>query len=113
MSAQMAFGLMITSVLVSSVSQILLKKGASLRHDSLLKEYLNPWVISGYILMIVSTFCVIFAYRGMNFKNGPVIESLGYVLVMILSWFFFKEKVGWNKLTGYALIVVGVAVFYL
>ena len=37
----------ILSVTIASVSQILLKKGAMIKHDSFIKEYMNIWVISG------------------------------------------------------------------
>ena len=65
------------AVFVSASSQMLLKKAASIKYDSVVREYLNPWVISGYALMIISTLCVIFAYRGVAYKNGAIIESLG------------------------------------
>lgn len=104
---------MLAAVIISSLSQMLLKKSAGLKHASFLKEYLNPWVIAGYGMMVLSTLATILAYRGMDYKNGPIIESLGYILVMILSYVFFKERIGKRKLIGYGLILVGVIVFYI
>ena len=101
------------AVIVSSASQMLLKKGATKQYDSVIHEYLNPWVISGYGLMILSTLCVIFAYRGVAYKNGAIIESLGYLLIMFLSRFFFGEKITKKKLIGNLVILAGVLVFYL
>lgn len=101
------------AVIVSSASQMLLKKGATKQYDSVIHEYLNPWVISGYGLMILSTLCVIFAYRGVAYKNGAIIESLGYLLIMFLSRFFFGEKITKKKLIGNLIILAGVLVFYL
>ncbi len=101
------------AVIVSSSSQMLLKKGATIQYDSLLKEYLNPWVISGYGLMVLSTLFVIFAYRGVDYKNGAIIESLGYLLIMVLGRLFFSEKITKRKLLGNLLILCGVLVFYL
>lgn len=101
------------AVFISSVSQIMLKKGATKKYESVIREYLNHWVISGYALMILSMLCVVFAYRGVAYKNGAIIESLGYILVMVLSYFFFHEKISKKKLIGYALLLVGVIVFYL
>ncbi len=106
------FLFMFLSVILSSVSQILLKISARKEHESLLKEYLNPFVIMGYVLLGAATLTTIAAYQGMDFKNGPVIESLGYVLVMILSFLILKEKVSAVKLIGYGLIILGVVVFY-
>ena len=100
-------------VIVSSASQMLLKKGATKKYDSVILEYLNPWVISGYGLMVLSTLCVIFAYRGVAYKNGAIIESLGYLLIMFLSRLFFGEKITKKKLIGNLVILAGVLVFYL
>ena len=55
------------AVLLSSVSQMLLKKSAGKEHKSVIFEYLNPWVISGYFLLAASTICVIFAFKGVGF----------------------------------------------
>ena len=101
------------AVLVSAASQMFLKKAAQKKYDSFIKEYLNVWVIIGYALMLVSTLCVIYAYKGVDYKNGPIIESLGYSLIMILGRVFYNEKITKNKLIGNALILLGVIVFYL
>ena len=74
---------LIGSVLVAAVSQVLLKKGALHHYDSWIREYLNPWVITGYILMFGSVFLSIMGLRGVDFFNAPVIDSLGYVLVPV------------------------------
>lgn len=104
---------MFMAVIVSAASQMLLKKGASIKFDSVIREYLNPWVISGYGLMVVSTLCVIFAYRGLDYKNGAIIESLSYILIMVLSRVIFSEKITKKKLLGNLIILAGVLVFYL
>lgn len=104
---------MILSVVISSFSQMLLKKAAETKYENSIREYLNVWVISGYILMVLSTLCVIYAYKGIEFKNGAVIESLGYILVMLLSRVFFNEKITKPKLIGNIIILFGIFIFYL
>ncbi len=104
---------MILAVIVSSFSQILLKKSAREKHESILKEYLNAYVLIGYGMMVASTLLIIAAYHGLDYKNGPIIEALGYILVMLLSYAFFKERVGIKKIIGYSMILIGVIVFYL
>lgn len=105
--------LLIVSVVIASFSQILLKKSAKVQYQSLLKEYLNVFVISGYGMMVISTIMTILAYRGIEYKNGPVIESVGYILIMILSYIFFKEKMTKRKVLGNILILLGIFVFYM
>lgn len=105
--------LYLISVTIAAFSQLLLKKSANRTHESLLKEYLNPYVIGGYGLLVMSMLLTIDAYRGLAYKNGPIIESLGYVLVMLLSGIFLKEKITARKIAGTALILAGILVFYL
>ena len=101
------------AVVLSSFSQMLLKKAAQIKYENVIKEYLNPWVISGYFLLAASTICVIFAFKGVDFKNGPVIESLGFPLVMLLGRLFYREKLTKNKLIGMGLIMLGVVIYYI
>ena len=109
----LSFWLYIFSVTIASLSQLLLKKSATKKHGSFLREYLNPYVISGYGLLFLSMFLTVLAFRGMDYKNGPVIESLGYVLVLFLSRVFFGEKLSVKKLAGTVFILAGIMVFYL
>lgn len=102
----------IISVMIASFSQILLKKGAMIKHDSFIKEYLNPHVIIGYLMMFGSVFLTMIVYRGMDFMNVPVIEAIGYVLVPVLSYFFFREKLSRKKVLGIGCILVGILIYY-
>ena len=56
--------------------------------------------------MVLATLCTIYAYSGMQYKNGPVIESF-------LSFAFFKEPITWKKAFGNALVIIGIIVFYI
>lgn len=108
-----SFYLYVFSVLIASLSQLLLKKSASRSYDSFWREYLNLYVAAGYGLLFLSMLLTIFAYRGMDYKNGPVIESLGYVLVLLLGRLFFGEHLTKKKMIGTLCILTGMIVFYL
>lgn len=103
--------IMLLSVTVASFSQILLKKSALKKYDSFLKEYLNPYVIIGYGMLFGSMVLTIIAYSGLEFKIVPVMESVGYIIVMVLSLVFFKEKITAKKALGTLLILAGVIIF--
>lgn len=103
---------MLLSVCVASFSQVLLKKSTFQTYDNVIREYVNPWVISGYAMLVVSMLISIYAYSGVDYKNGPVMESLGNVFVPVLSWFFFKERLSARKIMGIACIMLGIFVFY-
>lgn len=100
-------------VLVSSVAQILLKNSAQIERESFVKEYLNKLVVTGYLMLFASMCIGIVAYRVVPLKYGAIIESLGYVFVMLLSAFFLKEKITRKKLIGNLIIILGVIVFSL
>ncbi len=105
--------ILILSVLIASFSQILLKKSAEKTYDSFLKEYLNPYVILGYGMMFVSMFLTIIAYAGMEFTGVQIVEATGYIMVLILSYFFFHEKISKRKVLGMLFVFAGIAVYYL
>lgn len=105
--------LLVLAVLVSSVSQIILKKSASKTYNSIFREYFNLYVITGYGLMVVSTVLVILGLRGVPYKNEPIIESLGYIFVMILSNLILGEKITRKKIIGNLLILSGIIIYYL
>lgn len=105
--------ILIVSVFIASCSQIILKTSAGEEHKNLWKEYLNIGVMTGYGMMVLSTILTILAFRGLEYKYGPVIESLGYVFVMILGNLFLKEKITKKKLVGNGLILMGILIFNL
>ncbi len=110
----MYFIIVILSVLIASIAQMLLKKGATLPHESLIGEYLNRWVIGGYALLGLSLVANIFAMsRGVQVKEVSIIESLSYLFVPLLSLLFFKEQVGWRKMGAIVIIMIGIVVFFL
>lgn len=106
------YALGILSVTIASFSQILLKKGAMKQYDTFIREYLNVFVIGGYLLMFGSVFLTMIVYRGMDFMNVPVLESIGYVLVPVLSYFFLKEKMTRKKILGILFILAGILIYY-
>lgn len=105
--------ILVLSVFIASCSQIILKSSAGQEHENMLKEYLNVRVVTGYGMMVLSTILTIIAFRGLEYKYGPVIESLGYVFVMVLGNLYLKEKITKKKLAGNALILLGIFIFNL
>ena len=112
MVSRFAFA-MCLSVVIASISQVLLKKSTFNTYDTVVRESLNPYVISGYGLLFLSMLLTVYAYSGMDYKNGPVIESLGNVIVLLLGYFVFGERISLRKMAGIACIMAGIVVFYL
>lgn len=109
----LAICIMIGSVTLSCLAQVLLKKSAGKPHSSALTEYVNPYVICGYGMIFCSMLISILIFRFVDYKNGPLIETLGIVIVTILSRLFFREKITLRKLIGGTCIIAGILIFYL
>ena len=104
---------MILAEFIASSSQMLLKKSAEKSYASVIKEYLNVFVIVGYSLLLVSMVISIFCYDGLGYMGTVVMEPISYVFVLILSRIVFKEKISKRKIVGMSLIICGIAVFFL
>ncbi len=104
-------GVFLCSVLISSISQILLKKSADRTYDSRLKEYLNPLVIIAYGMFFCSMMITMYCYKYVDVSAGPIFESAGYIFVGVLGYIFLKEKFTAKKIIGMLLIMIGIVVF--
>lgn len=114
LQGMMYYLLVVFSVLAAAGAQMLLKQGARKEYPSFLRQYLNPWVISGYGIMGASLLLNIFCLsHGVQVKEVSIIESLSYLFVPVLSWFFFKESITWRKAGAIAVIMAGVVVFFI
>ena len=102
---------MIVSVFIASIAQILLKISAGRTYSSRLKEYLNPYVVTGYGLMLISTVLTMLALRTLPLSWSPVLESLSYLFVGIMGYFILKERFSRRKLTGIIIILAGIMIF--
>ena len=99
--------------LLASVSQILLKKSSGREYPNFIRQYLNVLVIGGYGLLVISMFVAIVCYGHMPYMYVVIMEPVGYILVMFLSRFVFKEQITRNKVMGMLLILSGILIFYL
>ena len=81
------------------------------KHDSVIKEYLNPLVIFAYVLFVGTTFLSIIAYRGIPLSMGPILEATSYIYVTIFGVTIFKEKINLQKIIALGLIIGGIVVY--
>lgn len=95
---------------LAAVSQIFLKKSAGKAHRGILGEYLNGYVITGYALLLLSLLMNMWAYQGMEYRFGPVINASSYVFVLILGRLFLHEKITAKKLWGNVVIILGILI---
>ena len=101
------------AVFVASLSQILLKQSAQMEHKNLIFKFLNWRVILGYALLLGTTVINVFAYRGVELKVTPMIESTGIIWVTILAAFILGEKPTKRSILSILVTVIGIIVFSL
>ena len=102
--------LFLVSVLIASFSQVLLKKSANKKYERTIDEYKNKTVLFAYVLFVLSTLLTMFAYRGVNLSLGPMLESVGFVYVAIMSNLMLKEKITKKQVMAICLIMLGIIV---
>lgn len=105
--------LFLTSVFLSSVSQVMLKKAAQKEYTSHLQEYLNPLVIFAYAIFFATTLIGVVAYKVIPISMGPVLEATSYFYVTIFGVTLFGEKINTKKVAALGMIVIGILVYAL
>ena len=105
--------IMLSSVLVSCISQVILKKSSQKKRESFIKEYLNFPTIFAYSLFFFATLISIFAYKVIPLTLGVVLDSASYIFITIFGVIIFKEKTNKMKLLAILMIVSGIIVYSL
>ena len=105
--------LVILAVFAAAGAQVLLKRGAMKEYTPFWKQYVNPWVISGYAIMGMSLLLNVFCMgHGVQAKEVSALESLSYLFVPLLSFLSFKENITWRKVCAIVVIMTGIVVFF-
>lgn len=101
-------------VFLCACSQLLLKKSAERVHSCWIASILNWRVILAYGIFFGSLFVNITAMQhGVELKSIPIIESLGYIFVPLLSFLVLKEKLSKRTIASMLFILIGVIIFNL
>ncbi len=103
----------ISGVIISAFAQVLLKKSADTKKENVIKEYLNIKTICSYSIFFIATLCSVFAYKYLPLSYGPILGTLEYIFVAILSYLFLKEKIKIKKLIGLLVVLIGVFIYSL
>lgn len=105
--------LMVFAVFISSVSQIILKKSANKTYKNIFYEYFNAPVIISYTVFVLATLINVVCLRWVPLSYAPIIESTGYIFILMLGKIFLKEKISKQKLFGVGIIILGIIIFAL
>lgn len=69
---------------------------------------LDFWVISSFFSALLASFTWIAALTKFDLSFAYPFTSIAFVLILILSYYFFDEPLSWQKITGTFLIVIGI-----
>ncbi len=113
-----SFALVLTGVLLNAAAQLLLKAGVKdlgviqLTPATLwsagLKLALEPHILGGLTCYVISVVVWILALSRVQVSIAYPMLSLGYVVTSFIAWAFMGEAVNAMRLTGIAVIIVGV-----
>ena len=105
--------LMLLSAAITAFSQVILKISANKKHNGLIFEYINPYVLFSYMCYFGVLVLNVFIYTKIDYRFGVVINSMSSVLVMILSRVLLHEVITKRRICGNVLVVIGILVFTL
>lgn len=108
----MPIAIFVIGVALAAVGQVLMKKGAT-RGRSLVRSFFDPFVITGYALMLVSTVTSTIALKVLPLKLTVALLPLGYIVVVLLSVVLLGERMQRHHVWGMLIILAGVVIFNL
>ena len=103
---------MLASVVLGTFGQIAFKYGAMQMAEqpaTTLLDNLKLPIVVGVALYGSSTILYILALRKLELSFAYPLISIGYVLVLIASYFLFNESISWLRIGGVALILAGIS----
>ena len=103
--------LALVGVLVSAISQVILKKSANKHYDSFIAEYLNPYVIVAYSLFVGATLLSTIAFKAIPLSMGPIIDATGYFYVTLFGLTIFHEHMSKKKFIALLVIIAGIIIY--
>ena len=74
----------------------------------LLKLFLDPFILSGFVSAFVASLCWMAAMTKFELSYAYPFMGLTFVVVFVSSVFLFSESVTLYKVLGLALIVLGI-----
>jgi multidrug transporter EmrE-like cation transporter len=113
-----SFSLVLTGVLLNAAAQLLLKAGVkdvgviqltpATIFNAGLKLALEPHILGGLTCYVISVVVWILALSRVQVSIAYPMLSLGYVVTAVIAWGFMGETVNAMRMSGIAVIIVGV-----
>ena len=99
---------------IAALSQIILKTGARKKmNGSKFLFFVNIYTVIGYFLMLAVTVINLYVFKYLDLKYALIFLPTTFILVLVLSRYFLKEKIEKRNILGYVIILFGVVIFNL
>jgi len=99
------------AVIMTAVSQILLKAAAKRSKHETWRLYLNGYSITSYLLLVVVTLLNLYAYKYIPLKAAVVLLPLTLIMVVLFSISLLHERLSRQQIVGSAVILIGLVIF--
>ena len=97
--------MLLLSAFTAAGGQLLLKVGAQGRDDFM--AFINPWIIGGLLLYVLSTLVWIYVLSFEKLTNVYAFTALTFVLVYLGAVLFLGEKISIAAMVGIVAILFG------
>lgn len=111
----MTFVVFVISIVLNAVANILMKMGALKPKESnqiidvILNMVLNPFILAGILCFALGLAAYNYVLIKINLSVAyPINTSLGYILVVLVSWLVLKETITPVQVAGIGVIIAGV-----
>ncbi|MCM8784148.1 MAG: EamA family transporter [Candidatus Omnitrophica bacterium] len=106
------FFLILISVILGVIGQVFLKKGMigfKGEFSTLLIHIMqNPFIILGFFFYLLSSLIWLVILSRVDLSYAYPMLSLGYIVIVFLSWLIFKENITFWRWAGVVLISFGI-----
>ena len=104
------FAMVFLCVLLICVGQVLFKYAAQTldAKDGVLGLFWNKFLIAAAVIYAGATLLWVWQLKFVPLNRAYAIFAVAFVIVPLLSWVFFRERIGLSYALGAALIVAGV-----
>ncbi len=110
--------LIFTSIFMGAIGQILLKTGMSkigyisIKYSDIiqnvLKAFVSPYILVGILSYLLSMILWLIILSRVELSFAYPMVSVGYIFVIVLSYFILHENISLLRLIGVITICVGI-----
>jgi drug/metabolite transporter (DMT)-like permease len=76
----------------------------------LLRQFMNPWVLSGFAAAFLASLAWMAAMTRFELNYAYPFMSLAFVIVMVFSVLFLGEQLNFARIAGTVMVVAGLVV---